>query len=603
MSSAPREPSVIRQLAQLLRIAGAHPTAWASTTVGVSILLAVLDMLGVAALIPLTQLIAGSSTDSGVLAVIADVVGTDDAANLIPIVATAVAVLFVVKSALALLFRWWLFGQTSRVSALVATELMRRYVLSPYAHHRARRLSEVYRNITAGTAQATSVLLAVISMCTDVLMLMGIVAVLAVASPMVTLLTVALFAGFVFGLQRLLRRRQSHLGEEVAEASLQGWQFLMPALDGFREARLTSSASMFVQGFRAARLREARAAREMGILSEIPRYSLEILFVIAIVAISLYLFAQDTPGAAFTVLGVFAGAALRALPTLTRVSTTLGTIRSGSVGLRIVLDTVAELDRGGAHDETRRDGVPYDGDLALDHVAFRYPDAAEDVFSDLSLVIRQNRTTAFVGSSGAGKSTLLDLILGLQDPTAGSIRCGGRSVHEDRAGWYATLGVVPQDVFLTNDTVLANIAFGVDRAHVDEERVREVVAQAQLTPLIAELPDGLETMVGERGVRLSGGQRQRLGLARALYRRPRVLVLDEATSALDNVTEHEITETLGALGGSLTILIVAHRLSTVRGADTLVFLQDGRVEAQGTFDEVRAENAAFAELVRLGDLS
>ena len=251
--------------------------------------------------------------------------------------ASAIAVLFVVKSALALLFRWWLFGQTTRVSALVSTALMSRYVLAPYAHHRTRRLSEVYRNITAGVSQATSVLLAVISMCTDVLMLAGIVAVLAITAPLVTLLTVALFAAFVFGLQRMLRRRQSHLGEEVAEASLEAWQFLMPALDGFREARLTSSASMFIDGFRASRMREARASREMGILSEIPRYSLEILFVIAIVGISLYLFANETPGTAFTVLGVFAAAALRALPTLTRVSTTLGTIRMGSVGLGIVL--------------------------------------------------------------------------------------------------------------------------------------------------------------------------------------------------------------------------------------------------------------------------
>jgi ABC-type multidrug transport system fused ATPase/permease subunit len=602
MSTAPREPSTIGQLGQLLRLAGAHPGAWVGTTVAASIILAFLDMLGVAAMIPLTQLLAGMSADSGALGVIADIVGTDDPATLIPVVASAIAVLFVLKSALALLFRWWLFGQTSRVSALVSTALMSRYVLAPYAHHRTRRLSEVYRNITAGVSQATSVLLAVISMCTDVLMLVGIVTVLAITAPLVTLLTVALFAAFVFGLQRMLRQRQSHLGEEVAEASLEAWQFLMPALDGFREARLTSSASMFIDGFRASRMREARASREMAILSEIPRYSLEILFVIAIVGISLYLFANETPGTAFTVLGVFAAAALRALPTLTRVSTTLGTIRMGSVGLGIVLRVVAELDEGGSHDEQPRSAAKYAGDITLDHVAFRYPDAAEPVFHDLTLTIPRNRTTAFVGSSGAGKSTLLDLILGLQEPTSGMIACGGRSVLDDKASWYKSLGVVPQDVFLTNDTVLANIAFGIERRNVDEARVQAAIQQAQLGALMAELPEGLNTVVGERGVRLSGGQRQRLGLARALYREPSVLILDEATSALDNVTEQEITETLRGLSGSLTILIVAHRLSTVRHADNLVFLQDGRVEAQGTFALLREENLDFARLVELGDL-
>src|SRR5690606_2499799 len=165
------------------------------------------------------------------------------------------------------------------------------------------------------------------------------------------------------------------------------------------------------------------------------------------------------------------------------------------------------------------------------------------------------------------------------------------------------IGLVPQDVFLVNDTIIANIAFGVRPGDVDHQRVREVVQMAQLNDTIASLPDGLDTVVGERGVRLSGGQRQRLGLARALYRRPRVLVLDEATSALDNLTEHEIASTLTELRGSMTILIVAHRLSTVRHADTLVYLADGRVEAEGTFEAVRAQSADFARLVELGELT
>lgn len=603
MSSAQREPGLIERLRGLLRIAGAKPGIWVTTTVAASIVLALLDMLGVAAMIPLTQLLAGVSPDSGVLATIADVAGTTEVTTLIPAVAVAVAVFFVGKSILALLFRWWLFGQTTRVSALVQTELMRRYVLAPYSHHRLRNLSEIYRNITSATTQATSVLFSVISLVTDVLMLAGIVLVLALTSPLVTLLTVVLFTVFVVGLQRLLRRRQTKVGEEIAEAGLEAWQFLMPALDGFREARLTSSASSFVEGFRASRLREARAGREMGILSEVPRYSLEILFVLAIVGISLILFAQETPAAAFTILGVFAAAALRALPTLARVSTTMGTIRVGEVGLDIVLGVVEELEAGGFHEERPRTQTRYAGDVRLEHVSFRYPDATEDVFSDLSLVIRENRTTAFVGSSGAGKSTLLDLILGLQEPTGGSITCGGHPISEDKASWYATLGVVPQEVFLTNGTIRANIAFGVERDRIDEERVREVVSLAQLSELVDELPNGLDTEVGERGVRLSGGQRQRLGLARALYRSPSLLILDEATSALDNVTEHEITETLARLQGRLTILIVAHRLSTVRQADSIVFLRNGRVEGEGSFTSLRESNADFAQLVKLGDLS
>ena len=529
--------------------------------------------------------------------------GTTDPAVLIPAVAMLVALLFVVKSATALVFRWWLLGRTTRVSALSSAELMRLYVLAPYSDHRSRRMSEVYRNITDATNQSASVLLGVMSMIADVLVVVAITIILAITAPLVTLMTVALFGFFVFGLQGMLRGRQARIGEEMAESGLEAWQFLMPGLEGFREARLTSSASAFVEGFREARLRRARAGRELGILSDAPRYVLEIVFVIAIVGISILLFATGTPAQAITVLGVFAAASLRALPTLNRITASLATIRTGRAGLDIVSRTTEELEVGGTHEEQPRSDERYTGDIAIRGVTFRYPDAAVPVLEKVTLTIDQNRTTAFVGSSGAGKSTLLDLILGLLEPTEGSIECGGRPILDDRAAWYEGLGVVPQDVFLINDTVAANIAFGVSPEHIEHARIREVVAMSQLDALIAELPEGLETKVGERGVRLSGGQRQRLGLARALYRRPSVLVLDEATSALDNATEFEIATTLRGLQGTITILIVAHRLSTVRNADTLVFLKGGHIEAMGSFEGVRGQSSDFARLVELGELN
>jgi ATP-binding cassette, subfamily B, bacterial PglK len=602
MAQRERERGLTEQLRMMLAMAGAHPTRWVFGTIAASIVLAGLDMLGVAAMVPLTQLATGSDPDSGVLAAISDRLGTSDPATLIPIVAGFVAVVFIGKSIGAIAFRWWLLGRTTRISALSSAELARRYALAPYAAHRSRRMSEVYRNITDCTNQSASVLLGIVTICTDVFVLVASTVVLAIASPAVTIFAVVLFGGLVFGVQLLLRRRQYHIGEEMAEAGLQAWQFLLPGLDGFREARLTSSASAFVDGFRRARMRRASASRQMGIISDAPRYLLEIGFVLAIAGISLILFTTTTPAAAITVLGVFAAASLRALPTMNRISANLVTVRTGRAGLEIVTRVVDELDAGGTHEERPRSATRYAGDIELRELSFRYPDSEQFVLSGVSLRIAENRTTAFVGSSGAGKSTLLDLMLGLLEPTQGTIECGGRSIYDDVAAWYAELGVVPQDVFLLNDTLTANIAFGVAAERVDRARVDEVVSMSQLDGLLDELPGGLETVVGERGVRLSGGQRQRIGLARALYRRPSVLVLDEATSALDNVTEHEIAATLGELQGNLTIVIVAHRLSTVRHADTLVFLKDGRVEAEGSFEQVRAQSTDFARLVELGEL-
>jgi ABC-type multidrug transport system fused ATPase/permease subunit len=601
MARGERERGLTGQLRLMLEMAEADPTRWVLGTVGASLILAALDTIGVAAMVPLTQLFTGD-TDNWFVQWVSQVLGTDELSTLIPVIASLITVVFILKSVGAIAFRWWLLGRTTRISALSSAELARRYALAPYSDHRSRRISEVYRNINDATNQSASVLLGVVSLVSDLVVLAAIVVVLAVTSLVVTLFAVALFGILVFGVQVLLRRRQYRVGEELAAAGLEAWQFLLPGLDGFREARLTSSSSAFIDGFRDARMRRAHAARVMGILSDAPRYLLELGFVIAILGISVILFTTGTPAEALTVLGVFAAASLRALPGLNRVAANLATIRTGKAGLDIVSRVVDELDASGLHDERPRSAVGFAGDIVLRDLSFRYPDAEDFVLRGISLEIRENRTTAFVGSSGAGKSTLLDVVLGLLQPTEGQVVVGGRVIVDDLAGWYAGLGVVPQDVFLLNDTLATNIAFGVPRDEIDRDRVHEVVRMAQLESLVGQLPEGLETVVGERGVRLSGGQRQRIGLARALYRRPRVLVLDEATSALDNVTEHEIAKTLGALQGTLTIVIVAHRLSTVRHADTLVFLKDGQVQTEGTFEEVRAGNADFARLVELGEL-
>lgn len=601
MARTKRARSLTAQLRMMLHMAGADPKRWIIGTVGASLVLAALDTVGVAAMVPLTQLLTGD-TDNWFVTWISQVLGTTELSTLIPVMAGLITLAFILKSIGAIMFRWWLLGRTTRISALSSAELARRYALAPYADHRSRRISELYRNITDATNQSASVLLGVVSIISDALVLIAITAVLALTSPAVTLFTVALFGFLVFGVQLLLRRRQYRIGEEMAAAGLEAWQFLLPGLDGFREARLTSSANAFIDGFRAARMRRARAARVLGILSDAPRYLLEIGFVVAIMGISVILFTTGTPTEALTVLGVFAAASLRALPAMNRISGNLATTRTGRAGLEIISNVVDELAAGGLHDERPRSPERFSGDIVLRDVSFRYPDSDEYVLHGISLDIAENRTTAFVGSSGAGKSTLLDIVLGLLRPTEGAVEVGGRSIADDLAAWYVGLGVVPQDVFLLNDTLTTNVAFGIARDDIDVERVREVIRMAQLDDLVADMPDGLDTVVGERGVRLSGGQRQRIGLARALYRQPRVLVLDEATSALDNVTEHEIAKTLGGLQGTLTIVIVAHRLSTVRHADTLVFLKDGQVETEGTFEEVRAQSPDFARLVELGEL-
>ena len=245
------------------------------------------------------------------------------------------------------------------------------------------------------------------------------------------------------------------------------------------------------------------------------------------------------------------------------------------------------------------DTIPQ-GDVTVRGLTFAYADQPDTlVLRGVDLDIRAGRTVAVVGSSGAGKSTFIDILLGLHRPLDGEVTAGGTSIFANLPAWQRALAVVPQDVMLLDETLRANIAFDEE---VDDERLSEAVARAQLNDLVRGLPEGLDTEVGERGVRLSGGQRQRIGIARALYRRPAMLVLDEATSALDNETERRLTDTIESLRGTMTMVIVAHRLSTVRHCDQLIFMSQGRVATVGTFDEVAAANAEFAHLVALGQL-
>jgi len=600
MASA--ESGRFASLRRLLETTGANPGRWIAMTVIVSLLLAGFDMIGVLAMLPLMQLITTGSTEGFFLQTVSRLVGSSEVAALLPLVAGLVMLAFLLKSIGALVFRWWLLGRTTRVSALAASELMRRYVLAPYGAHRKRAASEIYRNINDATAQASSVLLAQVSMTADIVTMAAIIAVLAWSSPLATVFAGVLFGVIVFGVQQLLRRRQVGLGEVTAAASLQAWQALMPGIEGFRETRLTASSELFVNRFRSARLRGAHAQRQMGILADIPRYMLEIAFIVAIAGIAGILALTGAQNQILAVLGVFAAASVRLLPTLNRITANVATTRAGSAGLRIMMRALDQLAGEGQHDEAPRRERPAAGDITVNAVSFRFPDSTEQVLDEVTLTIPENRTTAFVGASGAGKSTLLDLLLGLLTPTSGDIRCGDEPIENDLAGWHRALGVVPQDVFLANASLIENIAFGHTKDDIDRDRVDEVVRLSLLDEVVAELPEGLDTLVGDRGTRLSGGQRQRVGLARALYRRPKVLVLDEATSALDNATEHEISQTLQRLQGSMTIIVVAHRLSTVRHVDQLVFLHSGRVATAGTFDEVRRANADFARLVELGRL-
>ncbi|MDU3567687.1 MAG: ATP-binding cassette domain-containing protein, partial [Cutibacterium avidum] len=281
----------------------------------------------------------------------------------------------------------------------------------------------------------------------------------------------------------------------------------------------------------------------------------------------------------------------------------LNTMRMGLPGLEdLTRDLVCAEALHVERSSTSEAALTLHEDITVDHLSFRYEDGPL-VLDDITLTIPVGQSVALAGSSGAGKSTLVDLILGLRSPSDGAILSDGTDIATALAAWRKNIAVVPQDVFLLDASLAENIAFDQPRNEIDEAKLARVIKQAQLDDFINELPDGVDTSIGERGSRLSGGQRQRVGIARALSREPELLIMDEATSALDNETEHRITQTIESLHGHMTMIIVAHRLSTVRNVDKVVFFSHGKIDASGTFEQVQAESEEFAHLVALGDLS
>lgn len=577
-----------------------RPWGWMSIAVIGSLMMAALDMAGVAAMLPLMQVVSGSPPTAVPLAWIAEWTGSTDPQHLTIATALAVGVAFTCKSLFTMAFRWWLLGRTTGLEADASKALMARYTQSSMLGHRRRELAEITRTLNTSVPQTFSqVVLGLMSIVAEALTLLAIGAVLVITSPVAAALGIAFFGILGLVLQRVLRRAQHDVGHAMGEADVRSWRSLMPVMQGFRELRLAGVMPEFRRRFGAARQLRASAGRRLSILGELPKYILEVGIVVAIGGIAVMLFATRDSAAALAVLGVFAAGSTRMLPSLNRLLASFATVRTGRAGLTQLAGELRSLDADPGFTEEPPFST-FDGDIGLEDVGFQFPDGNERTLAHVTTTIVAGRTTAIVGPSGSGKSTLLDIVLGLLPPTTGRVTCGGRDITDDLAGWHRGLGVVPQDVYLVDDTLEANIAF--DGHPVDPDRIAEAVQLAQLDLLLAELPDGLATRMGERGVRLSGGQRQRVGIARALYRNPSVLVLDEATSALDNATEQRITQTIASLRGRMTIIVVAHRLSTVRDADHVVFLSHGRIEAEGTFAEVESTSPDFAHLVALGRL-
>lgn len=570
-----------------------------------SIATALLEVVGVASVVPLMQLVTGADPGTGLLGGISEFFSHPSSQQLATIIAAVVFAAFVAKTLAGLAFRWWMAGFMARQEADTAQSLLRRYVAAPYWVHLARHTGELNRTLGEGVGQAYGmVVMGALTAVTELVSVLALALVLLVMDPVPALAALAYFGVAAAALTRLAAARSVRIGKVFQEASLVMSLTSWETIQGIKEIRVRRSSALFLDRYRAARLRYADARRTSTFLTELPKAVLELTFIGGVAVLVAVTFARGDAAATLTTLSLFIAAGFRMLPSLSRVMASLQMMRIGRPGLDLVLAdlTNPELPDVPGDDPRATTRLPLKNELRVNGAVHRYRGGRTNVLDGVSVRIPAGTSVAFVGMSGAGKTTLVDTILGLHTPLSGEVVADGVDIATDLPAWQRNIGLVPQDVFLVDGSLRSNIALGEPDELIDEARLLRAVERAQLASLLAEIPGGLDAHVGERGSRLSGGQRQRVGIARALYCEPAVLVLDEATSSLDNETEHRVADTVRALHGEITVIIVAHRLSTVRHCDQVVFLKDGRVDAAGTFGEVRERSSDFAHLVRLGTL-
>lgn len=519
------------------------------------------------------------------------------------VIAASALVFYIAKNLSALLETYLQQRLVHQAAADASSTIVAAYLRVPMSFHYLQRSGDVLRNSWNATELVyRQSLLAAVSIVSETLAALSLLTVLVLAAPTVTPFVVVTLGLLVSVMYLALKPRMTRWGNELQTLSSESLQGIQEAFGAVRDARILGRDRFFADRYQSFRNQLARSYWSSGTASIAPRFVLETAFIVTMVVTVLLLNAQDERGATtITLLGLYGYAGLRLMPSANRMIASLGFLRLGESALDLVTEAL-NVPQEPRADEGMPPTMPFADRVRLDGVTYCFPGATIPAVHDVTLDIPKGATIGIVGPSGGGKSTLVDLIVGLLTPQAGTVTVDGTDIGTNLAGWRRQIGYVSQSVFLLDDTIRANVAFGVPPAEVDDDALWEALDLAQLGDFVRAHPLSIDAPLGERGVRLSGGQRQRVAVARALYHRPSVLVFDEATAALDTKTEESLTAAIEALSATRTVLIVAHRLSTVRACDRLVLMVDGRAVDSGTFDELHDRNAGFRDLVTAGRL-
>jgi ABC-type multidrug transport system fused ATPase/permease subunit len=575
----------------------------------IQIATSLLDLLGVALIGLVSTLslaaIQGQQAPKPVASILSTLgIGDMPGARLMGVLAGAAAILLLAKDVVSPLLMARVFTFLARRQAALSGRLSGQLFVCPLTFLQRRSSQETAAALLTGAGAVTAVLGQALIVASEMALLFLLAVALLLVDPLVAAGAIAFFVALGLALQNILGYRASRSGKQSVQAEIGSRRAVQEAVGCFREITVSDRHSFYVDRIQDFRGQAAQANARAQIYNMLPKYATEAAVVVGAFSLAAVLFATKPVAVAAGTFALFLAAATRVIPSLLRLSGAGIAIRNQAAIAAPTFALAADLGNPRSAPQTPRKTESVQRLLQTGHdsfvpriqiqeVTYTYPHARGPALRGISMVIEHGQSVAFVGRSGAGKSTLADVILGVLQPDTGTVALGGFAPAEAAQRWPGGIAYVPQDIMLVDDTVRANVALGLPREVIDDHLVWDALRRAHLADYISAQPDGLDNLIGERGLRISGGQRQRLGIARALFTQPRLLVLDEATSSLDAETEKAITTMRDELGKDVTAVTIAHRLSTIRHVDVVVYMDGGNILATGSFDDVCARVPAL----------
>jgi ABC-type multidrug transport system fused ATPase/permease subunit len=546
----------------------------------------VLEMCGLGLLIPGLTLLLKSNIGQEYPSFVSflNIVGNPSQKELVTWSMLFLVVFYFMKEAFLAMVVWKQSQFTMKFSAELGEKLFRGYLHQPFIFHVQKNTAELLRNIQVEVHQFTAVTQAIISLLMESSLIIGVIAILIIVEPFGSLTVILFLAITSLIFTSLTKKRLLNWGQQRKDNSHLLNKHILQGLSGVKDIKLSGKEEYFFEEFRKQNLIFTNINIRVNTLSQVPRLYLEFLAVFGLATFVMVMTMQSRPlETMLPILGVFLASAFKMIPSVNKIMASGQVIRMGiSVvdGLHAEFKLISDIACEGQGE------LNFSKEIMLKNVVYQYPETTQEALRNISIRIAKGSTVGLIGPSGSGKSTLVDVLLGLFDPISGEVYSDKIAIKINIRDWQSKIGYVPQTIYLTDDTLRNNIAFGISKKDTDDEAIKRVIQSAHLEEFVKSLPMGLDTNVGERGVKLSGGQRQRVGIARALYNDPPILVLDEATSALDYDTENAVMEAIKSLHGIKTIIIVAHRLSTIEHCDYLYRLEKGVIIEEGVPDKI-----------------